>query len=501
MERRKFLKLLAAGSVGSLTTYLFGQRLTSLFERSRYLPNLQINTFSSEIVLNTRKSYHNGYTGTLSDQILANVLWATAKAPMIGSNRIIYVACPDNVYRYDSGVHDIILHETGNHMSEANCAFEVGVASDLAEDAGAALHYAHLASISFWETTSDQPSGCPKESATTNANNTWNPALNVQMVTCFGHMSTVSGITSQLVAISSDGSLPNPSTDGPVILENGLSNLPYGDQFNSSPLSLEELSQLAWASYGNTPHIVLGSRAAITVASAVANYYLTGRIYIVRPEGVERYHIRLPSGLVSTRDHRIERVTDGDRRPQLRAALTRLPQSAPDYFVYCGTASERWQLIEAGFCVSSALLQGASLDLQGYFTADFTSSEQTAIINALNIPSSDLPLAIFSAGQPSVGVGEREQRTGKYLAASPNPFRTSTKIWYCLNSTEHVKLAVYNQTGRCVKVLVEKTQSKGNFSVVWNGRDNQDNTVPGGIYYSVLRTGSGETRTKLIKLM
>jgi hypothetical protein len=452
-------------------------------------------------VLNTRKSYHSGYSGTLSDQILANLLWAASRAPLVGANRIIYVARPDNVYRYDENQHDIILHETGNQMSEANCAFEIGVASDLAEDAGAALHYAHLASISFWATTNNQPMGCPKESATTHANSNWNPALTVQMVNCHGLMSSVSGITSQLVAISSDNSLPDPSTDGSVILENGLANLPYGDQFAGTELTLEEISQLVWASYGNTPHVVLGSRAAITVASAVANYYLTGRIYIVRPEGVERYHIRLPGGNNTTRDHRIERVTDGDMRPQLRAAVARIPQTAPVYLVFCAATASRYQLIEAGYCASSALLQAASLDLQGYFTSEFTTSERNAIIGALGIPSIHLPLVIFSGGQPLTGIDE--SKTGaaaKYLTAAPNPFTTSTKITYGLGSKEQVKLAIYDQSGRCVKVLVDGIQAKGNFSVIWNGSNNQGNPLPKGIYHSVLSTNSGETRAKLIKL-
>lgn len=493
--------MLAAGAAGSLVTHPLVKLFSGSSRDSRYLPPPQTNTFSTEIVLNTRRSYHSGYSGTLSDQVLANLLWAASRAPMVGSNRIIYAARPDNVYRYDENQHDIILHAAGNQMSEANCAFEIGVAADLAEDAGAALHYAHLASIAFWTTTSNQPSGCPKESATTHANSNWNPALTVQMVNCHGHMSSVSGITDQLVAVSSNGSLPDPDTDGPVILENGLAHLPYGDEFAGTPLTIDEISQLAWASYGNTPHLVLGSRAAITVASAVANYYLTERIYIVRPEGVERYHIRLPGGNNTTRDHRIERVTNGDTRPQLRAAVARIPQTAPDYFVFCAATANRYQLIEAGYGAASALLQAASLDLQGYFTSQFTSPERTAIINALGIPSSDLPLVIFSAGQPLTGI--EEGRTGtaaSSLAAAPNPFSKSTKITYALDRKKQVKLAIYDPSGRCVRVLANGSYTTGTYTIVWDGGNDQGNRMPKGIYHAVLSTNSGETRAKLIKV-
>jgi hypothetical protein len=285
-----------------------------------------------------------------------------------------------------------------------------------------------------------------------------------------------------------------------VLLENALADLRYGDEFLSNELSLDQLSQIAWASYGNTPHNTSSNRAGITAASAVANYYLTGRIYIVRSEGVERYHIRLPSGQATTRDHRIERVTEGDQRPTLRSAVPRIPQTAPDYFVYCAATDDRWQLIEAGYCAAGALLQATSMDLQGYFTAHFTSAEQTAIINAIGIPSSDLPLVIFSGGQELVGIGEREADNVESITVTPNPFQNNTRIKYTLNSPTRVNLSIYDVSGRRVTTLVHKTQLMGSFVVIWNGTDTIGKQVPQGNYYFVLKTGLKEQRQKVTKL-
>ena len=500
MNRRDFLKVLLAGGAGALFNRVQASDLPSILPKSRILPPVQVNTFSSEIIMNSRRSYHGGYSGTLSDQILANVLWAASKAPMIGATRIIYCARSDNVYYYDPVQHDIIFHLAGNHMSEANAAFEVGVASDVAEDAGTALHYAHLAATSFWTDTSSQPCCCPKESARNNANNTWSPAMSIQIANCYGLMGTVSGVTSQCVAISSNGTLPNPSTDGPVLLENALEDLRYGNQFLPDELSLEQLSQIAWASYGNTPHMTTNNRAGITAASAVANYYLTGRIYIVRPEGVERYHIRQPSGQPTTRDHRIERVTDGDQRPQLRSAVTRIPQTAPGYFVYCAATTDRWQLIEAGYCAAGALLQATSMDLQGHFTADFTSAERAAIINALGIPSADLPLVIFSGGQELVAIGERETNNVESLTVFPNPFYQNTQIRYTLTSPTRVNISVYDVSGTRVRTLVDRKQATGSFVIIWNGTDTHGKNLPRGNYYFVLKTEFRQQRKKITKL-
>ncbi|MDH4211501.1 MAG: T9SS type A sorting domain-containing protein [candidate division WOR-3 bacterium] len=506
MNRREFIKILLGGGASVLLNRTYAHHLPSLLQRSATLPPPQVNTFSSEIIMNSRRSYHGGYSGTLSEQILANALWAGSRAPVIGTDRTIYVALPDNVYEYDPVLHDIILHQSGNHLSESNLAFEIGVASNLAEDAGTALHYAHLAAISFWNTTSSQPSCCPKESARNNANSTWNPSQSVQIANCYGLMGTVSGVTSQCVAISSNGSLPDPSTDGPVILETALGNLNYGDEFMSTELNLEQLSQLAWASYGNTPHTTSNNRGGLTAASAVANYYLTGRIYMVRSEGVERYHIRLPSGQPSTRDHRIERVTDGDRRPQLRSAVPRIPQTAPAYFVYCAATADRWQLIEAGYCAAGALLQASSMELQGYFTAGFDSTERTAIINALGIPATDLPLMVFSGGQEPVGIGESGSGATQSLSAYPNPFSHSTDIRYqitdnrIVNGEKGVRLRIYDASGRLVRDFGQLSAIGYHSSVKWDGVDEIGRRVPEGNYYIVIKTASKEYRQKITKI-
>jgi len=364
---------------------------------------MQVNSFSTEIVLNTRRSYHSGYAGSLPDQVLANVLSATARAPLIGASRTIYVALPSNVYRYDPLLRELVLHLPGNHRYSSTHAFEVGVVCGAPEDAGAGQLYGHLAATAFWSDTSNQPAGCTMEYATWHANDHWD-AGELTIVNIYGSMGTVSGMTSTLVAVSSDGSLPDPSTDGSVILETALADLDFGSQFVGTELSLSQLAQIAWASYGATDHMNIKGHAGLTVGSAMASYYLTGRIYVVRSVGVERYHVRLPSGAKTTRDHRIERVTDGDRRPQLRAAAARIPATAPNYFVYCADDTNRIRSLEAGFGGAAALLQATSLNLRGHMTAGFSSAERSAIIDALGIPASDLPLLVFSTGSPATPV-------------------------------------------------------------------------------------------------
>lgn len=405
MDRRQFVSLMAAAGAG-LTLALASNCTTQPENKGpddntqpKRLLTFQKNSFATETVLNSRRSYHSGFAGALPDQVLSNVLWATDRAPLAGASRMIYAALPTAVYRYDPARHELIQHLAGNYLSMSDLAFEVGIISGVTEDAGFASHFGLLAATAFWAGTSKQPGFCPSASATNNATRTWN-AGTLTFANSFGLMGTVSGITTELVAVSSDGSLPNPYMSGQVALEDAIANLDYGNRFNGQELAIGQISQILWASYGNAPHAASNGKAALTTPSSRGEYYLTSRIYIVRSSGTERYLIRRPGDGATSRDHRIERIMEGDRRPPLRSAVASLPPSAPVYFVYCASTIGIAQRLECGFAGAGALLQATSLGLRGYVTTGFSDAERSAIIAALGIPTGDLPVLIVSAGLP-----------------------------------------------------------------------------------------------------
>jgi hypothetical protein len=87
----------------------------------------------------------------------------------------------------------------------------------------------------------------------------------------------------------------------------------------------------------------------------------------------------------------------------------------------------------------------------------------------------------------------REFRLG---AAFPNPFNPSTAIEYALPKDAFVTLVVYNITGQRVATLLEKPQSAGRYSAVWDARG-----LPSGIYIYTLRAGefTGTGKATLLK--
>jgi flagellar hook assembly protein FlgD len=72
----------------------------------------------------------------------------------------------------------------------------------------------------------------------------------------------------------------------------------------------------------------------------------------------------------------------------------------------------------------------------------------------------------------------------------PNPFNSTTVIGYSLRFTKptHITLKIYNLLGEEVRTLVEKWQSKGDYQVKWNGRDDLGREVASGIYFYRLKS-------------
>jgi hypothetical protein len=96
MERRDFGKIIAMTGA----SLIFQKSVAEAIAVSTLpvtLPKPMEGTHSVEICLNSRFSTHGGMTGTIDNQILANVLWAAAKVPLLAKSRTIYAALTENV--------------------------------------------------------------------------------------------------------------------------------------------------------------------------------------------------------------------------------------------------------------------------------------------------------------------------------------------------------------------------------------------------------------------
>ena len=82
--------------------------------------------------------------------------------------------------------------------------------------------------------------------------------------------------------------------------------------------------------------------------------------------------------------------------------------------------------------------------------------------------------------------------------AYPNPFNPDITISYELDRAGFTELKIYNLRGQVVRDLYQGSQNRGSHSVLWNGRDDQNNTCSSGTYILVLKAGTQTFNHRLI---
>jgi M6 family metalloprotease-like protein len=88
------------------------------------------------------------------------------------------------------------------------------------------------------------------------------------------------------------------------------------------------------------------------------------------------------------------------------------------------------------------------------------------------------------------------------LNSFPNPFNPTTTILFDLhsNQSEYIEIAIYNLKGQRVKTLLNSTALGFSNSVIWNGTDQNNQSVASGVYFIRLKAGSVNLNKKILML-
>ena len=79
----------------------------------------------------------------------------------------------------------------------------------------------------------------------------------------------------------------------------------------------------------------------------------------------------------------------------------------------------------------------------------------------------------------------------------PNPFNPETTIQYSIKSAGWVDISIYNISGQLIRVLKRSNENSGTHSMLWNGRDNNNQAVASGVYYVRMNTSDGVSIVKM----
>ncbi len=80
----------------------------------------------------------------------------------------------------------------------------------------------------------------------------------------------------------------------------------------------------------------------------------------------------------------------------------------------------------------------------------------------------------------------------------PNPFNPTTEIEYDIPRTANISIVIFNTLGQKIRTLVNKRQTPGQYTVVWDGKDDYGRNVASGIYLYQLKTNDFVQTKKMI---
>ncbi|NOZ74531.1 MAG: T9SS type A sorting domain-containing protein, partial [FCB group bacterium] len=103
---------------------------------------------------------------------------------------------------------------------------------------------------------------------------------------------------------------------------------------------------------------------------------------------------------------------------------------------------------------------------------------------------------VLSSDERNTRLAEVYRLDGNY----PNPFNPSTMIRYDLPTAGTVNLSVFDLRGRLVRSLIDRYQEAGKYSVRWNGKNQNDQSVSSGLYI-VRMEADGNIRTHTMVLL
>ena len=79
----------------------------------------------------------------------------------------------------------------------------------------------------------------------------------------------------------------------------------------------------------------------------------------------------------------------------------------------------------------------------------------------------------------------------------PNPFNPMTTISFSRPARSRARLQIFDARGRLVRTLLDEQLTEGPHSVVWDGKDNREQTSAAGVYFYRLTAGKTVLQDKM----
>jgi hypothetical protein len=175
--------------------------------------------------------------------------------------------------------------------------------------------------------------------------------------------------------------------------------------------------------------------------------------------------------------------------------------TATSSIVHVRTNGEWSVTIESDWIHNINQISGAGhADITLSFNSNLTGADRFASLNFHSNTAQDTIFVITQSGSVSCSDDINIVNPASSLSCYPNPSRYETTIKYHLANKCNTRLDVYNVKGQLVKRLADHTKVPGNYTVVWDGKDECGQPVSSGVYIYRLTTPQGSWSSKLLML-
>ncbi|MFC1573327.1 T9SS type A sorting domain-containing protein [Candidatus Eisenbacteria bacterium] len=82
----------------------------------------------------------------------------------------------------------------------------------------------------------------------------------------------------------------------------------------------------------------------------------------------------------------------------------------------------------------------------------------------------------------------------------PNPFRVSTAIRYRVGHISPVELSLHDVSGRRIRTLIRDQFEPGEYTIIWDGKDDSGAETAAGVYFYKFKTDSYSAVRKMMVL-
>ncbi len=85
-----------------------------------------------------------------------------------------------------------------------------------------------------------------------------------------------------------------------------------------------------------------------------------------------------------------------------------------------------------------------------------------------------------------------------FASLSPNPSSGSCRVSFHVTSEGPVAVEVIDVAGRLVRRLLDGPHPAGDYSVIWDGRDDRGRELSSGTYWTKITTPSGAATARIV---